>query len=173
MAKVYVSTYAKYNNGSIYGAWVDLTKFDTYEDFLNHIYKLHKDERNPEFMIQDFEGFPETWYSETMLPDEDMFYQIKEYYELFDGDEELQAAYNVITEWAGKPVSIDEFNERYLGTYDSEYDYIDEMIEEGVLVPQDWGTWVYDRDAIWRYLYTGGDLEAESSDYGVVIFIPR
>mgnify|MGYP002624303723 CR=1 FL=1 len=169
---VYVGTYAKYNNGSIYGAWVDLTKFDTYEDFLNYIYKLHKDERDPEFMIQDFEGFPESWYSETMLPDEDMFNRIKDYYEFFDGDEERQAAYDIITEWSGEPISIDEFNERYLGTYNSEYDYIDEMIEEGVLVPQDWGSWVYDRDAIWQYLDTSGDVEAQSSDYGVVIFIP-
>lgn len=173
---VYVGTYAKYNNGSIYGAWVDLTKFNTYEDFLKYIYKLHKDERNPEFMIQDFKGFPEAWYSETMFPNEDMFYQIKEYYELFDGDEERQAAYDIISEWSGEPISIDEFNDRYMGIYKSEYDYIDEMIEEGVITPQDWedgGTWVYDHDAIWRYLTTGGDIEGQSSDYGLVVFLPN
>lgn len=170
---VYVGTYAKYSNGSIYGEWVDLTKFNTYEEFLKYIYKLHKDERDPEFMIQDFEGFPEAWYSETMLPNKEMFYQLKEYYELFDGDEERQSAYDKISSWVGKPISIDEFEARYLGTYDSEYDYIDEMIEEGVLSPQDWGTWVYDRVAIWRYLESAGDIEGIITDYGIVVFLPH
>lgn len=32
--KVYVGTYAKYNNGDISGEWLDLTDYVDYDDFL-------------------------------------------------------------------------------------------------------------------------------------------
>jgi len=64
---VYVGTYSKYNNGSIQGAWVDLTEFDNKEDFYEHCAEIHSDEKDPEFMFQDFEGFPEAYYGESGL----------------------------------------------------------------------------------------------------------
>ena len=57
--KAYIGTYAKYNNGSLDGAWMDLTKFASYDDFLSACYKLHKDEPDPELMCQDTEYMPE------------------------------------------------------------------------------------------------------------------
>lgn len=59
MAKVYVGTYKKYNNGNLMGAWLDLADYDSYEEFVKACRKLHKDERDPEFMIQDSEDFPD------------------------------------------------------------------------------------------------------------------
>lgn len=59
MAKVYVGTYKKYNNGSIAGGWLDLADYKTYDEFLRACKSLHKDERDPEFMIQDTENFPD------------------------------------------------------------------------------------------------------------------
>ena len=173
---VYVGTYKKYNNGSLYGEWVDLTKFDTYEDFMRYIRRLHKDERDPEFMMQDFEGYPREWYYESGMSKE-TFNKIKEYWEAFDGDDVKKQAFEAWTDYAGRDASIEELEEKYLGTYDSEYDYIDEMMEQGVLDPQwmakKWGTWVFDHDAIWRYLDTGGDAMSVNTDYGVAIFNPR
>lgn len=64
--RIYVGTYAKYNNGSIEGAWLDLTDYADAEDFLNACKELHKDEEDPELMFQDFEGFPDFLYSESM-----------------------------------------------------------------------------------------------------------
>jgi hypothetical protein len=69
MAKVYVGTYKKYNNGSIAGGWLDLADYATYRDFLAACQRLHKDERDPEFMIQDTSDFPDgldclEWLSE-------------------------------------------------------------------------------------------------------------
>lgn len=57
--KAYIGTYAKYNNGSLYGAWMDLTKYANYDDFLSACHKLHKDESDPEFMCQDTECMPD------------------------------------------------------------------------------------------------------------------
>lgn len=74
MARVYVGTYKKYNEGSINGGWLDLADYPKYGDFLAACRKLHKNERDPEFMIQDCEGFPDglgcmEWLSESEFND--------------------------------------------------------------------------------------------------------
>lgn len=61
--KVYVGTYGKYNNGSICGEWVDLDKYENYEDFVAECRRIHKDEAEPEFMVQDVETDGEDWQS--------------------------------------------------------------------------------------------------------------
>ena len=52
--KIYVGTYHKYNNGSIDGAWINVTDLDK-EEFLEKCQELHQDEEDPEFMYQDWE----------------------------------------------------------------------------------------------------------------------
>ena len=51
---IYVGTYSKYNQGSLFGAWIDLTDL-TEEEFNQKCIELHKDEQDPEFMFQDFD----------------------------------------------------------------------------------------------------------------------
>ena len=57
--KVYVGTYAKYNRGSIAGGWVSHLECKDYRAFLSKCRALHRGERDPEFMIQDNEDFPD------------------------------------------------------------------------------------------------------------------
>ena len=57
--RVYVGTYKKYNNGSIAGGWVSLRDCKDYRQFLSKCRALHRGERDPEFMIQDTEDFPD------------------------------------------------------------------------------------------------------------------
>lgn len=71
--KLYVGTYHKYNNGSLGGAWIDLDKFKDGKEFEAACRRLHRDERDPEFMFQDVETDPgEDWqeglYSESSIP---------------------------------------------------------------------------------------------------------
>lgn len=63
---LYCGTYHKYNNGSIDGKWMDLTDYSSVGEFLEACRELHKDEKDPEFMFQDFENFPEYMYSESL-----------------------------------------------------------------------------------------------------------
>ncbi|SIQ39975.1 Antirestriction protein (ArdA) [Chryseobacterium sp. RU37D] len=56
IASIYVSTYAKYNNGSLYGKWLNLSDYSDYDELLTAMYELHSDESDPEFMLQDYEG---------------------------------------------------------------------------------------------------------------------
>ena len=80
---VYVGTYHKYNEGSLYGMWVDLVACGNYDTFIEVCHKLHADESDPELMFQDYENFPEKWYSESCM-DEDTFDNIMEFAKLDD-----------------------------------------------------------------------------------------
>ena len=55
---VYVGTWGKYNGGSLHGEWIDLSDFDTPEEFKKYCHeKLHADENGEaELMFQDVEG---------------------------------------------------------------------------------------------------------------------
>lgn len=54
--KVYVGTYGKYNRGSLDGAWLDLSNYSDYDEFLEAAQALHVDEHDPELMYQDWEA---------------------------------------------------------------------------------------------------------------------
>jgi hypothetical protein len=71
MAKVYVGTYKKYNSGNLKGVWLNLDNYSTYAEFLNACKEAHKDEADPEYMIQDTEGFPDGLKIESWLYEED------------------------------------------------------------------------------------------------------
>lgn len=62
---LYVGTYEKYNNGSIYGAWLQLEDYADAEEFHKACAALHSDESDPEYMFQDYEHLPEFLYSES------------------------------------------------------------------------------------------------------------
>ena len=44
---LYCGTYAKYNDGDLSGMWVDLSTFDSYDDFINFCKAFHADEYDP------------------------------------------------------------------------------------------------------------------------------
>ncbi|RCC14092.1 hypothetical protein C6B05_24945, partial [Escherichia coli] len=64
---VYVGTYHKYNCGSIFGQWFDLTDFDDEDEFHEACRALHASEAEPEFMFQDWEGIPSDFASESSV----------------------------------------------------------------------------------------------------------
>ena len=72
---VYVGTYAKYNEGSLFGMWVDLTTFHDYDDYTEFCEAIHADEKDPEIMLQDYECFSRDLYNESGI-DEDDFNKI-------------------------------------------------------------------------------------------------
>lgn len=64
-AALYVGTYEKYNNGSLFGKWIQLADYDNAEAFHKACTELHKNENDPELMFQDYEHLPEALYSES------------------------------------------------------------------------------------------------------------
>ncbi len=51
---VYVGTYKKYNEGNIFGEWLTLGDYESYEEFIQACRELHEDEEEPELMFQDW-----------------------------------------------------------------------------------------------------------------------
>lgn len=88
---LYCGTYAKYNDGNIAGAWLKLADYDGPEAFLTACSELHRDEADPEFMFQDYEGLPREFYGESLSPAD--LAKIYDWLHLDSDDRELLAEY--------------------------------------------------------------------------------
>ena len=120
---LYVGTYRKYNEGSLFGMWVDLVKCGDYDTFMEVCHNLHADEEDPELMYQDFMYFPEGWYSECGI-DEEMFDKIIEYAEMGD-----KKAFEAWTNATGDD-DVEKFRDRYMGEWDSEEEFAEHIVNE-------------------------------------------
>jgi antirestriction protein len=150
--RVYVGTYAKYNDGNLFGAWLDLDNYSDRESFYEACKELHKDETDPELMFQDFENFPRSLYSESDVSDE-----LIEFANLDDDDRELLTVYqNGIDESA----TIEQARENFQGKYDSEEDWAAQFLEDtGSLaeIPENLRNY-FDFQAYARDARLGGDV---------------
>ncbi|HGB9753149.1 TPA: antirestriction protein ArdA [Escherichia coli] len=124
---VYVGTYAKYNNGSIAGEWINLLDDVTdREDFYEKIAELHSDEADPEFMFQDYENMPRGIVSETSI-NWDYIDGLRRVLE--ENNEEWAEAYALFVE-NFHDTDVENFYESYSGTADSEEDYAVQLLDE-------------------------------------------
>lgn len=122
-ARIYVGTYAKYNEGSIKGAWLDLEDYSDKEDFLEAAAALHSDESDPELMFQDMEGIPEGMASESHISDD-----VWEWLKLDEQDREVVRAYRECID--GSENDFDSIMDKFQGTADSERDYAEQYCED-------------------------------------------
>lgn len=120
--RLYVGTYAKYNNGSIKGAWLDLEDYGDRDAFYEACKELHKDEADPELMFQDFEGFPRSLYSESNASEE-----LFEFVALDEEDRELLTVYQEGVDQSG---TIEQAKENFCGKYDSEADWAEQFLDD-------------------------------------------
>lgn len=165
-AEIYVGTYAKYNSGTLKGAWLTLSNYSSRDEFLDAARELHADEEDPELMFQDFQGFPRSWYSESSAPPETLW----EWLEL---DESEQHAFALYTEDQGGDASIEDFRDAYQGTADSEADFAENVAQECGDIPKDLPSWIQiDWQASWDRAL-GYDYWSESDDNGELHFFRR
>ncbi len=66
-ARIYVGTYAKYNNVSLQGEWAELSDFYDLDDFMKRCAEIYEDEENPEYMFQAWEEIPDCLIDEGHL----------------------------------------------------------------------------------------------------------
>ncbi|WP_010249852.1 antirestriction protein ArdA [Myroides injenensis] len=132
-SKVYVGTYAKYNNGSIKGDWIELSNFSSIEEFYEFCSELHADETDPEFMFQDWENIPSELISESNLS-ENIFSIIEKVSDLQYNTLEAFSAWVSIGNHDIESDDIDllfeSFEEDYQGCYNSEEDFAYQIIDE-------------------------------------------
>ncbi len=134
-ARIYVGTYAKYNNGSLKGEWIDLSDYSDLDEFLEYCRKLHKDESDPELMFQAWEEIPSTLISECNL--NKSFFNLRESLEQLDSCE--SNAFWLWVENVRKNLSddsdelIDDFRTAYIGCYSSKEEFATEQLDESSL----------------------------------------
>ena len=122
---IYCGTYGKYNEGNLRGMWVDLSTFDSYEDFVNFCYAIHADEEDPELMYQDYENMPRSLYHESM--GEKGFEKIMEYCELCD-EYSVEAVEDFLKFYS--PEDLDNMEDAYVGVFDSKEDFAEEIVSD-------------------------------------------
>lgn len=157
--QIYVGTYAKYNDGNLFGKWLDLEDYSDRDEFYEACAELHADEEDPEFMFQDWEGIPDGMISESHVSPE--CWTLLDAYEKYDEDM-VNAYCYCFGEWNEK-----NFNERYLGEYDSWEHMAEELLEEtGQLeeVP-DWARCYFDHEKYANDLRIVGDFTEHDGYY--------
>ena len=126
--RIYVGTYAKYNDGSIDGKWIDISEYNTYEEFVDACRELHADEEDPEFMVQDYENFPERWYHEGGLPTEEEFNKINDFYMMDDSEKPAYEEYIDL----GHGDDPESFRDAYIGEFSDPEEF-------GAYAVENWG----------------------------------
>lgn len=139
-ASLYVGTYKKYNEGSIQGAWVSLEDFTDGESFLDYCKELHSDEEDPEFMFQDFEGFPDSFYSECMNSDD-----LDELFNFLNLDDDNKKIIQLYAEATGCEIDSDTLEralDRYQGQAWSGGEFAEQLAEICGEIPSNMPSWI-------------------------------
>ncbi|MCC8034359.1 MAG: antirestriction protein ArdA [Rikenellaceae bacterium] len=154
-ARVYVGTYAKYNDGSIYGKWLDLSDYSDKDEFYEACRQLHSDEQDPEFMFQDFENIPASLIGESWMSD-NLFELIHAFSRM---SENVREAFSIWLNDGSRNIDTDDiqglinsFHEEYIGTYDDEEDFAFEMVEHDL---PDFASGYFDYAKFARDLFMG------------------
>jgi len=81
-AKIYVGTYGKYNVGSLFGKWLDLSDYSDKDEFYSACKELFENEEDTEYMYQGWENIPKSLISESWLSEK--FFELRDAVEDMD-----------------------------------------------------------------------------------------
>ena len=131
--KIYVGTYSKYNNGSIAGAWLDLSDYNDAHEFIDACQALHNDEIDPELMFQDFDDIHKNYCNECIDIAEVYYYA-----DACNGDDK-----DVIDAGLDCEIPLDSIMDAYIGSYDSDIDFAYDMAEQCGYLTLETDAWPY------------------------------
>lgn len=136
-AKIYVGTYKKYNEGSLFGQWLTLSDYSNSEEFYEACKELHSDEEDAEYMSQDWEYIPkdlisESWISETIFELIEQADSIKDF-DAFMAFLDF-TSYSLEDEELGYLKS--KFDDCYQGKFDTEEAFAEHFVENCYELPE-------------------------------------
>lgn len=156
-ARIYVGTYAKYNEGSIFGKWMDLSDYSGREEFYDACRELHSDEEDPELMFQDWENIPSALIGESWLA-ENIFGIIEAVSNLSETEQEAffvwlgNSSRDIASEYIHDLIL--SFEDDYQGEYKDEEDYAYEVVEQCYDLPE-FAQMYFDYEKFARDLFMG------------------
>lgn len=124
--KIFVGTYASYNEGILYGNWVELDNYSSFDAFAEDIQKIINKcpMKGEEYDIQDHEGFGNTISNSPSLS------EIWEAHEKLNELEKLDIPNEVASEVLADFSDVEIFSENYLGRFDSIEDYAQQFFDD-------------------------------------------
>ncbi len=152
MAKIYVGTFEKYNNGSIFGEWLNAEDYSDKEEFIEACKELHNDEPDPELMFQDYEEFPAVFYHGS-----DIDSRLWDWIALDDNECEIVEAW-LSENSLGEQEDLQSIVDSFSGKYDSWGDYAEEITRDCHRIPAHLEYYID-----WEKM--GRDMMIESSGY--------
>ena len=144
--QIYVGTYKKYNEGSIFGKWLNLSDYEDYQGLQDAMKDLHKDEQDPEFMIQDYEISP---FFEKMglISESHISSKIYEVFEAIETSSYDLEVWESFTDCFGIYEDISEIQQRieenYIGEYDSDEEFAEELLIQTDSIPANLPSYLY------------------------------
>ena len=171
---VYVACLASYNNGILYGAWIDLEACQEVGDIQAGIDWILTTSPTPgaeEYAVHDTAGQP-AYLSRTEWPTLSDLIEWAEGVSVYE-DEDDREAYRLACEDQGETISDDHFRETYQGLHRSGKDYAQELAEDLGSIPDGCLAWplnCIDWESAWRDLTFDGYSEESCSSGGVHIF---
>lgn len=171
---VYIACLASYNNGTLYGAWLNLSECTDADDIQEGIGWILSHSPAPgaeEWAMHDHQDLP-GFLTRSEWP---CWADVIEYLDILDGircDDEA-SAYRYLCDDAGQVLSRDQVAEQYLGTYSSEEDFARETAEEqGLDVDHPLSCYI-DWSNVWRGEYDCNGYNSHPAGGGNVhIFCP-
>lgn len=189
--RIYVASLSDYNNGELHGRWIDATLGE--DHIREEVAAMLRESKYPNIAV-DCQGEQSSFDEECGVCDEKCAvpsaeeWAIHDYelggikiseWESFETVAELADALethgDAFAAWwdneTRDSVDVDQFEDEYIGQYDSVTAYVDEMLEEtGALaeVPE-WLRYHIDSDSIARDMSMGGEIwTADVPNYGGV-----
>lgn len=144
---VYCGTYAKYNSGSLFGKWLQLSDYPDYEELYQAMKELHKDENQPEFMFQDYES-PKFFINQGLISES---YLSKDIYEIAEKINDSGLEFEIIEAYVDcigdycKDVEelLDKVSDSYSGEFNSDEDFTQEMLEQDGSIPENLPSYIF------------------------------
>lgn len=142
---IYVGTYSKYSNG----AWLKLTEYADSEEFYKACKELHKDEIDPEYKFEDYEGFPESLYRESGNINE-----IYQYLDFINDDNIDAAAFEVYINLVNDlEYAMKNFDEAYQGKWHSESEFCEQLFYDINEIPDHLASYIDYKKVTSDYMY--------------------
>ncbi|PHR92435.1 MAG: antirestriction protein [Robiginitomaculum sp.] len=128
--RIYVACLASYNNGTLYGAWINATQGidGIWRDVSQMLFKSPA-EYAEEWAIHDYEGFGSIHISEY-----EGFDTIVTYADFIEEHGDLGA--KLISYFGNVDDACETISDHYAGEYDSLSDYAEQLTEETTQIPE-------------------------------------
>ena len=151
---LYVTTYHKYASDNTKGKWVDLTDFDGSDEFHEHCAKIHDDEREPEYMFVDFEGFPQDFYHESGID--------PRLWDFVAMNTDQQETVDAFCKKKDAPEEIEDVLDCCVGVYASKREWAEQQVGDkltGILATYfDWNSYIRDQEHYFTFVEIGGNV---------------